>query len=229
MAVPQEHLTYLKQKGYALRCPAAFNDEEAAILARYGHWMEALTAGVIAPVTPEQIHFLQVARGQADPQTPFERVWHKLRTQGDGPAPALALLFPAPAAQAQEAPADHTEAQTKLEHLGDVRRYAEHIRAEMEAERQDVLRTVQAQLEAIEGRYAERLQEADQAIAELEAEVKDEVLKAGATVQAGDVRAIFYRGAVTWDSKGLARYAQANPEVEQFRKVGAPRVAIRYK
>src|ERR1051326_5332711 len=81
MATPAEHLTYLRQKGYTAKCPSAFSDEETAILDRYGHWMEALTAGLIHPATTEREHFLSVARGQAQPETPFERVWHKLRSQ----------------------------------------------------------------------------------------------------------------------------------------------------
>jgi hypothetical protein len=48
-------------------------------------------------------------------------------------------------------------------------------------------------------------------------------------VEAHDVWAIFYRGAITWDSKGLAAYAQSHPDVEKFRRVGQPRVLIRYK
>ncbi len=77
-----------------------------------------------------------------------------------------------------------------------------------EAERAAVLATVQAQLEAIDRKYAQPLAEADQAVAELEAEVKAEVLKAGQSLRAGTVQAVYYRGSVTWDSKGLAEFAQ---------------------
>jgi hypothetical protein len=64
---------------------------------------------------------------------------------------------------------------------------------------------------------------------ELEAEVRAEVLRLGQSVRREGVWAVFSRGRVTWDSKGLTQYAQAHPEVEKFRKVGKPIVAIRYK
>jgi hypothetical protein len=99
----------------------------------------------------------------------------------------------------------------------------------MEAEKAEVLQTVQESIQAIEAKYAPRLEKACQALAEREKEVKAEVAKTSKSARAGGVHAIFYRGAVTWDSKGLAKYADMNPEVLQFRKVGAPRVAIRYK
>jgi uncharacterized protein YifE (UPF0438 family) len=217
MTIPSEHLNYLRQTGYALRCPEAFDAEEAAMLGKYGHWghwMEALATGRIAPVTAEQSHFLQVARGLAQARTPFERIWHKLHNRPEVAAPA------------QE---EAAQAAGKFEQLAEVRSYAEGIRARKEAERQAVLQSVQAQLDAIEARYAEPLAEADEAVAALEEEVKAEVVQGGKSVQASNIRAIYYRGAVTWDSKGLAAYAESHPDVQKFRRVGAPRVLIRYQ
>src|SRR5262249_32283607 len=188
----------------------------------------ALASGHIAPTTPEQVHFLQVVRGEVEAQTFFERVWTKLRNQ-------QRELDSSPIAQSwhadrvAEAQVGHKENSTKFQELIDVRRYVEEIRQKMEAERAEVLTPVQAQLAAIETKYAQRIQEANEAIAELESEIKAEVLQLGQTVRMGDVQAIFYRGRVTWDSKGLSQYAQLNPEVQQFRKIGAPSVAIRYR
>jgi uncharacterized protein YifE (UPF0438 family) len=226
MATPADHLTYLRQQGYTARHSADLSQEEAALLARFGHWMEALASGWIKATTPEQSHFVAVAHGDAEPLTPFEQVWRKVTAR-----PTAAAEPPAePVADAPDEPLPVAEASLpKLDQLAEVRRYVEDIRLRKEAERAAVLRTVQAQLEAIDTRYAQQLEEAEQALAELEAEVKAAVVQLGKSVRAGPVQAVFYRGSVTWDSRALAEYAQANPQIEQFRKIGAPRVVIRYR
>jgi hypothetical protein len=225
MAIPQEHQPYLRRTGYAPPPGAAFTEEEAAVLERYGYWMEALAGGLIAPTTPEQRRFLQVARGEAAPQTQFERIWGKL---AGASAPAVPRADPGPGNGRAEARVGGDE-DNKFEQLAELRAYAGELRKRADAEREQVLEKVRAELQAVEAKYEPALQEASQAIAELEAEVKAEVLKVGRTVRVGPVRAVFYRGRVTWDSKGLARYAQGHPELERFRKVGAPCVVIRYK
>lgn len=53
--------------------------EEFGALSQRGHWMEALAAGRIAPTTPEQEHFLQVDREEAEPVTVEERAWVRLK------------------------------------------------------------------------------------------------------------------------------------------------------
>jgi hypothetical protein len=215
MGVPADHLPYLQRKDYAPTQPRDFSGEETVLLRNYGRWMEALAAGWIKPATPDQAHFVQVARGEAEPRTPFEQVWRKLHSG---------------------TPDDHADAAPlvdaswpKLDQLAEVRRYADEILARKEAERAAVLRTVQAELDAIEQKYAQPIEEANQAVAELETEVKAEVLEQGHSRRAGPVQAIYYRGAVTWDSKALVEYARGNPAIEQFRKQGAPRVVIRYR
>jgi hypothetical protein len=229
MATPAEHLTYLRQKGYTPRCPSAFTEEETAILARYGHWLEALATGLIQPASAEQEHFLRVAHGEEQPETPFERIWHKLRSHQGEAAPSPPPASPGAAEEADN-PVDLPE-QTRatLEQLSEVRAYVEDLRGRIEAERQAVLQTVQAKLDAIDATYGPQLEQANQALAELEAEARAGVLALGRSVRAGCVQVIFYRGRVTWDSRGLAQYAQSNPEVEQFRKVGSPSTVVRYK
>jgi hypothetical protein len=43
------------------------------------------------------------------------------------------------------------------------------------------------------------------------------------------IHAIYYRGRVMWDSRGLSSYAETHPEVLEFRRIGNPSVSIRYK
>ncbi len=75
MTTPPDHLVYLQQKDYSPSYRELFTDEEAANLVRFGHWMQALVEGTIAPVTAEQRHFVQVARWEAEPQSALEHVW----------------------------------------------------------------------------------------------------------------------------------------------------------
>lgn len=42
---------------------------------KYGTWMEGLTSGRLAPLTPEQERFVRVAWGLTPPTTEFERTW----------------------------------------------------------------------------------------------------------------------------------------------------------
>jgi hypothetical protein len=74
----------------------------------------------------------------------------------------------------------------------------------------------------------------DSAIAELrttagsiESEVREAVLIGGASVKGAALHAIFNRGRVSYDSKGLDALAVVVPEVLNFRKEGEPSVAIR--
>jgi hypothetical protein len=206
MDIPQEHLTYLRRTGYAAPRQAALTEAEAAILARYGYWMEALAGGLISPTTPEQSHFLQVARGEVVPQTPFERIWGKLVNLSVPTAPPGPVVNPRPDAWPATTMADPADAQSKFEELAQVQAYASELRKRADAEREQVLDKVRAELQAIDAKYERALQEASQALKELEAEVKAEVLQEGRSVRVGPVQAVFYRGRVAWDPKGLERF-----------------------
>jgi hypothetical protein len=226
---PPEHFAYLRRTGFAPARPEAFTAEEVALLARYGYWMEALAAGRIRPSTAEQRHFLQVVRGEAAPQSPFEHVWNKLHQGPSAAAPLRPAESPEPNGPPAPTPTEAEETRSKLEQLVEVLAYADALRRRAEAEREQILDKVRAELQAVEAKYGPQLEEATQALAELEAEVKAGVLQAGQSVRVGAVQAVFYRGRVTWDSRGLAHYAQDHPEVQQFRKVGSPGVILRYQ
>jgi hypothetical protein len=204
MPTQEEQLAYLKRADYPLPEGAPLGKEEAALLRRYGHWLEALALGHLEPATPEQEHFVQVARGEADARTDFERAWVKLTEQRD-PSPGL------------------------LAQLLEARERAEHLRREKDAEREKVLDRVRADLEAVEARYAGELAEAGKEVEELEAAVRAKVLLTGKSVKHGPIHAVFCRGRVTWDGQGLARFAEKAPAVLEFRRVGAPTVQLRYQ
>src|SRR5262245_11102292 len=55
--------------------------DELSALTERGLRMEALAAGTITPVTPEEEHFLQVDREAAEPATVDERAWVRLKAR----------------------------------------------------------------------------------------------------------------------------------------------------
>jgi hypothetical protein len=225
MGVPTDHAVYLQRRGYAPPWPGAFTAEETALLDRFGHWMQALAAGAIAPVTPEQRHFMQVVRGEVEPASPFEHVWVKLRLQQEPAAPT-----PAPAEEPPvEPPAPGSPVQLKFEELVEARSYLDTLRQRADADREAILSAVRAQLDELEARVKPELEDAERAVEELEAELRAEVVRTGKSARVGNIQAVYYRGRVTWDGKGLQQYAEKHPELERFRKVGQPGVAIRYK
>lgn len=82
-------------------------------------------------------------------------------------------------------------------------------------------------LAEMEAEFAPKAEAISAKIAALEAEVKAEVLTAGATVKADSLQAVWSKGRVTYDSKLLDGYAAAHPEIAPFRKEGEPSVSIR--
>jgi uncharacterized protein YifE (UPF0438 family) len=52
---------------------------ELDVLTQHGDRLEGLVSGAIAPSTPEDEHFLQVDREQAEPATIAERAWLRLK------------------------------------------------------------------------------------------------------------------------------------------------------
>lgn len=54
-----------------------FSEDEKAILVEYGRWMQAMSDVEVEPVTPAQMHFIEVCAELVEPETEFERVWMK--------------------------------------------------------------------------------------------------------------------------------------------------------
>ncbi len=77
--LPPDHQAYLRRPFDPGCATSVFPEEELNALAEYGSWMEALAAGTIQPVTPEQEHFLRVDREEAEPATVCERAWLRLK------------------------------------------------------------------------------------------------------------------------------------------------------
>jgi DNA-binding Lrp family transcriptional regulator len=115
----------------------------------------------------------------------------------------------------------------KLERLSNLRNAAEFTRLDYETKRTQILKQVQAELDALDLEYKPVMERAEENIAALENEVKTDVLLFGESVSGGMYRAMYTKGRVSWDNDGIAKYAELHPEVLEFRKQGQPIVALR--
>lgn len=86
---------------------------------------------------------------------------------------------------------------------------------------------IREQVAAIEAEFAGKTAIVDEKIAALEAEIKEAVKVAGASVKGSLLQAVYAKGRVSWDAKGLDGYIVAHPELARFRKEGEPSVSIR--
>jgi hypothetical protein len=86
---------------------------------------------------------------------------------------------------------------------------------------------VRAELDALTAEYQPLIDVSEDRIAALTEEIKQEVTRHGASVKGAHLYAVYSKGRVTWDNKGLDHYAVEHPEVMRFRKQGQPTVSLR--
>jgi len=86
---------------------------------------------------------------------------------------------------------------------------------------------IRRKLDEIEDEFSDKSGAVLEKISDLENAIKQDVIAEGATVKGKYMMAVFTKGRISWDTKALDGYAAAHPEVEQFRKEGAPSVSIR--
>lgn len=96
-----------------------------------------------------------------------------------------------------------------------------------EEKRTAILKRVRAELDALDAEYKPQLKEAEENIASLTSEIKNDVLLRGDSVEGGAYRAVYIQGRSSWDNLGLTKYAAAHPSVLDFRKPGQASVALR--
>ncbi|MFN8596292.1 MAG: hypothetical protein U0559_08935 [Anaerolineae bacterium] len=116
---------------------------------------------------------------------------------------------------------------SKLNELSDIQSAVDVARVDYEAKRAEIMRTVQAELEALEAEYQPLFDASTERIATLAEEIKQAVMSAGASVKGAHLHAVYSKGRVTWDTKGLDKFAVSHPEVTQYRKQGEPTVSLR--
>lgn len=220
MSTPADHAEWLRKGGFPVPNDPTLDDADRGILSKFGHWMEALTNGTLRPTTPDQERFLRVHRSDEPPTSPFEVAWVKLLAVRHAHAHAPAALRPALTVNQLNQMFAQLEA-VRAEALVAQREYA--------FRRLDVMAAVQPQLDAIDTDMTPRLKQLAERLAAAELAVRQAVLTFGRSHYHRRVKATYYRPAVTFDNKGLQEYAATHPEIERFKKVGQPRVTIKYE
>lgn len=115
----------------------------------------------------------------------------------------------------------------KLDELAEVKAAVAVTQSEYETKRAELLKQIQEELDALQAEYQPLLDTANARVSALEAEIRDEVLSAGASVKGRLIHAVYTHGRITWDTKALDNYAVEHPEVVQFRRQGQPSVSLR--
>jgi hypothetical protein len=116
----------------------------------------------------------------------------------------------------------------KLDRLSDLQVMIELDREYYNKLRREALpEDLRTALDKIDLEFTTKQAEVGKEIAELETEIKREVLFNGLTVKGNYLMAVWNKGRISWDTKGLDGYAVAHPEMTAFRKEGDPSVTIR--
>lgn len=115
----------------------------------------------------------------------------------------------------------------KLEELADLRATVDATRIDYETKRTEILKAIQAELDALDAEYQPLLEASQVRTDALEAEIKEAVVHSGASVKGTRIFAMFNRGRVSWDREKLEDYGKVHPEVMNFRKEGEPFVSLR--
>lgn len=115
----------------------------------------------------------------------------------------------------------------KLDELSEIQAAIDVARVDYEAKRAEILRTIQAELDALDAEFEPLFEASRQRSAVLTDEIKQAVVQAGVSVKGAHLHAVYTKGRVTWDTKGLDKFALAHPEVSAYRKQGEPSVALR--
>ena len=116
---------------------------------------------------------------------------------------------------------------SKLERLSSLRGAADLARLDYESKRAEILKQIQAELDALDMEFKPVLEATEENIAALENEIKTDVLLHGESVTGGSYRATFTQGRVSWDNEGMTKYSDTHPDILQFRKQGQPIVTLR--
>jgi hypothetical protein len=187
-------------------------DQERTLLERYGGWLQSLAEGSQAPTTDEQRRFVQVARGELEPQTPFETAWIRAER----------------ARQVYLAPITRDDMHAKLERLSVARAASKALQTKYEERRKRILDRVRPQLEALEAEFGDSLRAAKVDAEHAEADVRRSALDFGHSCRHAGIQASVTLNRVSWDGKGLAEFMIRHPEIAQFRREQRPIVSIRY-
>lgn len=120
------------------------------------------------------------------------------------------------------------ETQEKLNQLSELR----YVLSGIEVDKQKMIDSIltpeiRQQIKDIEDEFAPEFEKAQEAISKLELNIKADVLENRSTIQGNKLEAVFCKGRVSWDTKGLDEAIKILPQLEQYRNEGLAYVTIR--
>ncbi len=86
---------------------------------------------------------------------------------------------------------------------------------------------IKARIEEVEAEFAGRAEAVDENIQILETEIKNDLLVRGETAKGSFLIGVWCQGRVSWDTRGLDRYAASHPEILRYRRQSEPYITIR--
>lgn len=118
--------------------------------------------------------------------------------------------------------------QEKLDRLYELKTVMTETEERKQAEIDMILTPeILAQVEEIRKKWADTTESMTAEIAELEADIKADVLSCGETVKGARLMAVWNKGRVSWDGKKLDGMRALIPQLDTARKVSDPTVTIR--
>ena len=115
-----------------------------------------------------------------------------------------------------------------LDKLAELKRTANEMRIEYSKLIDDAMPAeVRARIAELDAEFAPKIKAASDNAAEIETQIKADVLAAGETIRGKSLMAVWAKGRVSWDTPALDKYLKAHPELEILRKEGEPSVSIR--
>lgn len=118
--------------------------------------------------------------------------------------------------------------QSQLDELALLQGKLEGLSIEKQERRDELLPAiVKTQLRQLDTEFEAKTELLNESIGLLDAEIRTGVISHGEKVKGTWLQALWVKGRVSWDAKGLEGYAVANPDVRAFRSEGNPSVTIR--
>lgn len=116
----------------------------------------------------------------------------------------------------------------KLNQLADLKSAVDLLNIKKKELIDSILTTeIKQQLVDIDAEFEPEYDGVNEKMDVLEQEIKSDVAQAGETIKGKRLMAVFSKGRVSWDTKGLDGVLAVMPELARFRKEGEPSVAIR--
>ena len=123
---------------------------------------------------------------------------------------------------------DENEVRTKLDQLAEYQAYRDLLLLDKQGLIDKIITPeLKAQIADIEAEFAPKFEAVDATISKCEADVKSDILVFGSSVKGEHLHAVWGKGRISWNTKGLDGFAKAHPEIESFRTQGEPSVSIR--